>query len=116
MFLSLHSAGQFLLIPTGLNSTRIDEYEDYMVIANAAAVAHTAEFGKNFTAGSIFDVMYPATGSSMDFAYLNIRTASFHVTYELRDKDTYGHLLPPDQILPSCIEFVAGFKVLMDRV
>ncbi len=30
MFLSLHSAGQYLLIPTGLNATKIPEYAYYV--------------------------------------------------------------------------------------
>lgn len=30
MFLSLHSAGQYLLIPTGLNEDKIPEYDDYV--------------------------------------------------------------------------------------
>jgi len=34
-------------------------------------------------------------------------------TYEMRDKGQYGHLLPPDQILPSAEEFMDGFRVLM---
>jgi hypothetical protein len=106
-----------------------------MYIAEAAAEAHTGVFGLNYTAGSIFDLMCrfltinfcwtfiyfisadPATGSSLDWAYLNVKTSSqFHVTYELRDKGLYGHLLPPDQITDSCIEFLAGFKVILNEL
>lgn len=35
------------------------------------------------------------------------------LTYELRDKGQFGHLLPADQIYDSAVEFFAGFRVLM---
>jgi len=48
----------------------------------------------------------------MDWAYTKLTpTAKLHFTYELRDKGQFGHLLPADQILPSCEEFIDGFKV-----
>jgi len=116
MYMSLHSSGQYLLIPTGLDENKIPEYDAYMTIANDTAAAHTAVYGKNYTAGSIFELMYPATGSSLDWAYLFVPNAKFHVTYELRDKGEYGFLLPPRQILPMCIEFMAGFRVTLDHL
>ena len=34
MYLSLHSAGQYLLIPTGLDANKIPEYDDYASFKN----------------------------------------------------------------------------------
>lgn len=48
----------------------------------------------------------------MDWAKHSLKpTLAF--TYELRDKGQYGHLLPPDQIYPSALEFMDGLKVIM---
>lgn len=38
------------------------------------------------------------------------------ITYELRDKGQYGHLLPPEQIYPSALEFMDGLKVLISEL
>jgi len=117
MYMSLHNAGQYLLIPTGLDARPIPDWGAYMTIATDAARHHMSVYGTNYTAGSIFDIMYPATGSSLDWAYLFVRQRTkFHVTYELRDKGNYGFLLPPEQILPQCIEFMAGFKVILEHL
>jgi len=113
----LHSAGQYLLIPAGMeHANPIPEYDEYMRIGNRSAEAHTAVHGKEYAAGSITDLMYNVTGSSLDWAHQQLRNAKFHVTYELRDKGQFGHLLPPNQILPSCEEFLAGFKVILEEM
>ena len=35
---------------------------------------------------------------------------------ELRDTGRYGFVLPPDQIIPSGLEFIDGLAVFMDEV
>ena len=53
-----------------------------------------------FVYGSIFEVIYPASGSSCDWAY---DTANIPCSFapELRDRGRYGFLLPEDQIQAS---------------
>jgi len=114
-YLSLHSAGQYILFPTGFDATPIPQYNTYMSIGNRAAEAHGVRHGTNFTAGSVYNLMYTATGSSMDWTWSALRT-NLTLTYELRDKGEYGHLLPPDQIYPSATEFMDGLKVIMAEI
>lgn len=56
-----------------------------------------------------------ATGSSMDWVKDKLNT-NLTITYELRDKGQYGHLLPPEQIYPSALEFMDGLKVLISEL
>ncbi|CAL8102302.1 unnamed protein product [Orchesella dallaii] len=111
-YLSLHSAGQYILFPTGFDATPIPQYNTYMSIGNLAAEAHGVRHGTNFTAGSVYNLMYTATGSSMDWTWSALG-ANLTLTYELRDKGEFGHLLPPDQIYPSATEFMDGLKVII---
>jgi len=57
-----------------------------------------------------------ASGISMDWAYRNLTNLKLAITYELRDKGRYGQLLPPEQILPSCEEFMEGFIVMLNEL
>ncbi|ODM86753.1 Zinc carboxypeptidase [Orchesella cincta] len=114
-YLSLHSSGQYILFPTGFDDTPIPQYNTYMSIGNLAAEAHGIRHGTNFTAGSVYNLMYTATGSSMDWTW-NALKANLTFTYELRDKGQFGHLLPPDQIYPSATEFMDGLKVIMTEL
>ncbi|OXA54798.1 Zinc carboxypeptidase A 1 [Folsomia candida] len=109
-YISLHSWGQNVLIPTGRDSTQIPEYNEYIRIANLAAAAHQIPHSMIYTTGN------PAPGTSMDWAYLNFPSAKIHLTYEFRDKGQYTVLLPADQILPQCEEFMAGIKVIFDEL
>lgn len=44
-----------------------------------------------------------ATGTSIDWVKEHLRVPLVYC-YELRDRGTYGHLLPPEQILPTSEE------------
>ena len=87
-----------------------------------------AVHGKEFTFGSISQVIYPASGSlltiskscfeigsSADWAY---ETADIPCSYavELRDEGRYGFLLPESEIKPVEEEMFAAFKKMADHV
>ena len=91
-----------------------------------------AVHGKEFTFGSISQVIYPASGSlltifvansqfltilgsSADWAY---DTADIPCSYavELRDEGRYGFLLPESEIKPVEEERFAAFKKMADHV
>jgi len=74
-----------------------------------------AVHGKEFTFGSISQVIYPASGSSADWAY---DTADIPCSYavELRDEGRYGFLLPESEIKPVEEEMFAAFKKMADHV
>lgn len=55
-----------------------------------------------------------APGGSDDWAYdLGIK---YSFTIELRDTGTYGFLLPPQEIKPTCIEAISAVKEIAQHV
>jgi hypothetical protein len=58
--------------------------------------------GTEFGYGPICSTIYTVTGSAVDYAY-DVMGIKYVYTAELRDKGTYGFLLPPDQILLSSV-------------
>jgi hypothetical protein len=38
------------------------------------------------------------------------------LAFELRDTGTYGFILPPEQILPNCVEVWAGMQVMLSMI
>jgi len=114
-YLSLHSYSQLILLPFGHENARYPDYNKYMEIANKAAIAHRARHGTNFRHGNIVDLLYVASGGSMDWAKGTYDTKLAY-TYELRDTGNFGFLLPPTQIIPSGNEFIDGLKVLIHEL
>ncbi|KAJ8723718.1 hypothetical protein PYW07_007698 [Mythimna separata] len=100
LYLSFHSSGQILLLPFGNTTDPLANYYDAMKIGRRALGALAFKHGTQYTIGNIAEAIYFATGTSVDWVKerLNIPLA---YCYELRDKNGYGHLLPPDQILPT---------------
>lgn len=54
-----------------------------------------------------------ASGSSIDYVYdsLNVKNT---FALELRDKGRYGFQLPNWQIIPTCVETLAGMRTAID--
>ncbi|XP_015174391.1 PREDICTED: zinc carboxypeptidase-like [Polistes dominula] len=99
-YLAFHSYSQLLLIPFGHSNERIDNYDDLMEIGRFSVKALAMRYGTNYTVGNIVDVIYPASGGSMDWVRATIGPRITY-TYELRDKGRYAFLLPSDQIIPT---------------
>ncbi|XP_021955309.1 zinc carboxypeptidase [Folsomia candida] len=104
-FLSVHSYSQFILLPYGYSNTRYPDYNEYMRIGNAAKAAIARRYNTQFTVGNIVDLLYPASGGSVDWAK-GIHDTSLVLAFELRDTGRYGFILPADQIIPSSLEFL----------
>ncbi|ODM94385.1 Zinc carboxypeptidase A 1 [Orchesella cincta] len=112
MFLSVHSYSQYILLPYGYSAERYPDYQEWMRIGQAAARAIAQPFGTEFTVGNIVDLLYVSSGGSVDWIK-GIHDTSVVLAFELRDTGRYGFVLPPDQIKPSGVEFLEGFKVLV---
>ncbi|ODM91449.1 Metallocarboxypeptidase A-like protein [Orchesella cincta] len=56
---------------------------------------------------SIWDVCYRVKG---------VHNTSVVLAFELRDFGRYGLILPPEQIKPSGVEFMEGFKELVNQL
>uniref|UniRef100_A0A665VG26 Peptidase M14 domain-containing protein n=2 Tax=Echeneis naucrates TaxID=173247 RepID=A0A665VG26_ECHNA len=105
-FLTIHSAGQLLLLPYGHPHISAPNYDELVSVGQAAAVEMKKVHGMNYTVGTSPQILYPNSGSSRDWARLI--GIPFSYTFELRDKGEFGHLLPEEQIQPACEEAYAG--------
>ncbi|KAI8608893.1 hypothetical protein BC830DRAFT_907031 [Chytriomyces sp. MP71] len=113
-FIDFHAYSQLWMFPFG---SHCDVFADINVekAADNAAVALKAVHGKSFAVGSICNIIYQASGSSVDWAY-EYANATFSYGVELRDQGLYGFMLPPKQILPSGEETLAAVLALIKYV
>ncbi|XP_030028982.2 zinc carboxypeptidase [Manduca sexta] len=103
MYLSMHAAGQMLLIPYGNTSEPLDNYYDALNIGRRAMGALSVRYGTEYTTGNVVEVIDRITGLTADWVKEHLKVPLVYM-YELRDKGTYGHLIPPELILPSAEE------------
>nr|USU81834.1 M14 metal carboxypeptidase 3 [Antheraea pernyi] len=103
IYLSFHSSGQLLLLPFGNTTEPLANYYDAMNIGRRAMGALSVRYGTEYTTGNIAEAIYHATGTSVDWVKEHLQVPLVYC-YELRDRGTYGHLLPPEQILPTSQE------------
>ncbi|KAI7826129.1 hypothetical protein BC939DRAFT_395533 [Gamsiella multidivaricata] len=113
-YIDFHSYSQLWMVPYGYTGTRPGTYTYMNGLAQKAAAALRAVNGVSFTTGDIYNTIYPASGSSTDYAYSIGVTAPFAV--ELRDTGRYGFSLPAAQILPSGTETWAAFAAILDNI
>ncbi|CAH2043874.1 unnamed protein product, partial [Iphiclides podalirius] len=84
-----------------------DPCPDYVNLLEGATVMAKAIFdtsGRMYKVGNFKDVMYPASGTSIDWSY-GIARIPFSYLVELRSKE-YKFLLPKEQILDCCTEII----------
>ncbi|KAG3277484.1 carboxypeptidase A4, transcript variant X2 [Ictidomys tridecemlineatus] len=113
-FIDLHSYSQLLMYPYGYTVKKAPDAEELDDVARHAAAALASLWGTKFQVGPTCTTVYPASGSSIDWAYNNGIKYAF--TFELRDTGHYGFLLPANQIIPTAEETWLGLKTIMEHV
>lgn len=83
-------------------------------LATAARTAIAGVSGTSYTIGKSCSTLYATTGSSVDYVDAT-GNATYSYTYELRDRGTYGFVLPANQITPTAVETWAGVLVMLQR-
>jgi murein tripeptide amidase MpaA len=109
-YINFHAYSQLWLGPWGWTSTRPADYNTQQTLGNNAATALARRYNTRYTVGPIYTTIYPASGSSADFAY----QAGILYSYapELRPTGSSpGFLLPAVQIIPSGLETFDALKV-----
>ncbi|NXY42858.1 CBPO Carboxypeptidase, partial [Ceuthmochares aereus] len=101
-YLTIHSYGQYILTPYGSTTKPPSNNEELMYVAEKAAAAMMEKYGTSYRVGPTSLILYNNSGSSRDWAHLI--GIPFSYTFELRDKGTYGFILPVQQIQPTCEE------------
>lgn len=113
-FLTIHSAGQLILLPYGHPQIKAPNYEELVSVGEAAAAEMKKLHGMDYTVGTSPQILYGNSGSSRDWARLS--GIPFSYTFELRDTGEFSHLLPEDQIEPACEEAHAGALSIISYV
>ncbi|XP_044733673.1 zinc carboxypeptidase-like [Chrysoperla carnea] len=113
-YIAFHSYSQVLLIPYGHTIEHLDNYDDLLQIGKKAVKAVSQRYGTKYDVGSITEIMYPASGGSMDWVKAAFKVPITY-TYELRDTGRHGFVLPPEQIIPTGEEILDSLVALFEE-
>ncbi|KAK3740598.1 hypothetical protein QZH41_009714, partial [Actinostola sp. cb2023] len=112
-YLDIHAYSQFWLTPYGhARGVYPPTYSEMMRVARIAVNALRGSHGTSYRAGSVADIIYSATGGTIDWAAdtLGVR---YSYGLELRDQGRYGFALPANQIIPTGEETFAAIKAMV---
>ncbi|CAG0885786.1 unnamed protein product [Cyprideis torosa] len=112
MYISIHSYSQLLLLPYGYKSVRPENYNSMKEFGQEAINKLSAVYGTKYKVGGVQDLLYAASGSSMDWA-LDKLDVLYAFTFELRDTGHHGFSLPANQIIPTAEETFAAVKQML---
>ncbi|XP_063788276.1 carboxypeptidase O-like [Pseudophryne corroboree] len=102
MYLTIHSYGQYILLPYGHTYLPSVNHYEMTKAAEKAADELKKKYNTEYHVGSTAAILYYTSGSSADWASdLDILLS---YTYELRDEGSFAFELPADQIEPTCEE------------
>lgn len=113
-FVDFHSYSQLWMQPYGYSTNLPANNDAQAEMGRTAVAALTAVNGIRYKVGPIASTIYPAAGSSADWAYDNTTHIKFAYGVELRDTGRQGFLLSADQIVPSGIETLAAVVSMGD--
>ncbi|XP_055597876.1 zinc carboxypeptidase A 1-like [Uranotaenia lowii] len=115
-YIGFHSFSQLLLFPYGHTGEHVSNHDDLNAIAKATIDSLAKRYGTRYVYGNVYDAIYPASGSSVDWAYgtLDVKIA---YTYELRPdgSSAYGFELPANQIVPTGEETLDSLVTLIEE-
>lgn len=114
-YLTIHSYGQMWLYPWGYTSKLPSDYRDLGSMARKATRALKGLFHTTYDIGSSTNVLYPAAGGSDDYAKGGAGI-KYAYTVELRDRGTYGFVLPTNLIKPTIEETFEGLKAFATSI
>ncbi|XP_055847943.1 zinc carboxypeptidase A 1-like [Episyrphus balteatus] len=117
LYISFHAYSQYLLYPYGHTNQLPPNVADLKTVYNAAVDAMNKRYGTKYTGGNIYDAIYPASGSSIDWAYSNVNTKLAYC-YELRPSSNniwYGFQLPASQIIATGEETIDSIVAMVGK-
>jgi len=106
-YIDFHAAGYLFLNPYGYTRNLPPANADQQALAEDFVVAVYRVHGKSYVFGNIMNVLYQASGNSVDWAYV-VGNVYYSFTIELREGPTNVFILPPEQIIPQGQEVMAG--------
>ncbi|VDK17601.1 unnamed protein product [Anisakis simplex] len=113
IYVSLHSYGQVFLTPWGYTKDKPFNYYDQKTAARLAVEAIKNKTGAAYTYGTISELMYPASGTSID--YMQSKGVPYIYGIELRPEDVdnnFGFTIPAKYIEPTGEEMLSAFLTM----
>ncbi|XP_014847422.1 PREDICTED: carboxypeptidase A2-like [Poecilia mexicana] len=113
-FISVHAYSQLLMYPYGYTCKSAADQAELDYVGRAAVQKLTSLYGTTYKVGNICNIIYQASGGSIDWSYdVGIK---YSFAFELRDTGWYGFILPADQIIPTASETWLALKHIMEYV
>jgi murein tripeptide amidase MpaA len=106
-FIDYHSYSQLYMAPYGWSPLPPPDATQQQTLGQGSCNAIKAVNGLTYEYGRIYEIIYPASGSSADWGY-DVAGVKYSYGIELRDTGEYGFLLPADQIVPQGEEIWAS--------
>jgi len=99
-YFNVHAYSQLVLTPWSYTTTYPSDYSEIARVAGVFTSALSKRYGTSYRYGPPSRILYAVAGGSIDWTYavLGVR---YSYALELRDKGSYGFLLPASQINPS---------------
>uniref|UniRef100_A0A8C5QHA7 Carboxypeptidase B2 n=1 Tax=Leptobrachium leishanense TaxID=445787 RepID=A0A8C5QHA7_9ANUR len=113
-YISIHSYSQMVLFPYSYTKKKVKDHEELLELANKVSDGMRTTYRNKYAYGPGAETIYLAPGGSDDWAY--DKGIKYSFTFELRDKGTYGFLLPVSLIKPTCSEALSGIKVIAAHI
>ncbi|KAM8976725.1 carboxypeptidase B2 [Pelodytes ibericus] len=113
-YISIHSYSQMVLFPYSYTKEKTKDHDELLSLANKVTEGIRSTYRNKYVYGPGADTIYLAPGGSDDWAYdMGIK---YSFTFELRDRGTYGFLLPVNLIKPTCSEALTGIKIIAAHI
>jgi murein tripeptide amidase MpaA len=114
-YIDFHSYSQLWMTPWGYTSTLPKDDKLQKQCGQQCANALKAVNGIVFQVGNVANIIYVASGGSLDWTY-GVQNVVLSFAVELRDTGRYGFVLPVNQIVPSGSETFASVVALANCV
>jgi len=107
LYIDWHSCGQLWMYPWAFSANQAPFWNKQNNLGSIAINALSSLFGTQYTLGPIAVTIYEVGGSSADWTF-DVMNIIYSYGVELRDTGNYCFVLPPDQIIPTGQETLAG--------
>jgi len=105
---SFHSYSEYLLYPYGIKTEHPPDYDEMHRVAGAAIQQVIGTHGEDYRHGSITDILYTASGGSIDW-YYEVNGVIHSYCYECRPNAMNGgFIVDESEIIPNAEEIWAG--------
>ncbi|KAF9799560.1 hypothetical protein SFRURICE_018747 [Spodoptera frugiperda] len=106
----LHAYGKLILYPWSARTAPTQDRDMHKAVASKMRTSIFKTTKQNYTFGATYHLVYPATGTFVDWAYANGVTHAYVI--ESRDKGELGFLIPPGEIEDTGKELYAAVRTL----